>query len=280
MKVMRPAEVVAAGSRLLARGLRLRRVLSGGQHAITVLATAGAGDDAESYVVRAFPQASPAVEHELGVLHRLGPLGALAPRLVVHGEESGHPVIVTSALDGAHPHPGLSRHAIAEQMAIALAQIHRLDGAGLRREPQEPPARAGRLATRAHEEWTRLDLNDRVLTHFDFWCGNALWDGDQLVGVVDWNGARWAPRGVDVAWCRQDLVLLGSPSAAEHFLRTYEMHSGNAVPDIHAWDVLAAEHADPHVATWDVNYLGIGRDDITGPLLRGRLDRWIEELLG
>ena len=269
------AEVVAAGARVLGRPLHLVRELTGGQHAVTLLSS----DGVESYVVRAFPQESPAVLHEIEILGRLAPLGAMAPRLIAYGEESGHPVILTSALDGEHPDPGLAPHTMAEQMAIALAAIHRLDGDGLRPEPQEPPRTTGPLAESARDAWRRIDVSERVLTHFDFWCGNALWRNDDLIGVVDWNGARWAPRGVDVAWCRQDLVLLGSVDAADAFLQVYEQHSGERVADIHAWDVLAAERADPHVESWDVNYCGIGRSDITADVLRTRLDAWVDVLL-
>lgn len=275
MNALNPAEVVAAGSRLVERDLQLVRELTGGQHAVTLLVT----DGTESYVVRAFPHSSPAVVHEVEVLGRLGPLGAMAPRLIAHGEESDHPVIVTNALGGSHPDPALSPHEMAEQLAIALAAIHRLDGVGLRPEPQEPPGTTGRLAESAREAWCRIDLSERVLTHFDFWCGNALWEAGRLTGVVDWNGARWAPRGVDVAWCRQDLVLLGSSSAADDFLQTYEKHSGQRILDIRAWDILAAERADPHVESWDVNYHGIGRGDVTAEVLRRRFNRWVDELL-
>lgn len=275
MNALNPAAVVAAGSRLVSRDLQLVRELTGGQHAVTLLVT----DGTETYVIRAFPRSSPAVVHEIEVLGRLGPLGAMAPRLIAHGEEFGHPVIVTHALGGSHPDPALSPHEMAEQLAVALAAIHRLDGVGLRPEPQEPPGTTGRLAESAGEAWRRIDLSERVLTHFDFWCGNALWEAGRLTGVVDWNGARWAPRGVDVAWCRQDLVLLGSSSAADALLHTYEEHSGQRVLDIHEWGILAAERADPYVESWDVNYHGIGRGDVTAEVLRRRLNHWIGELL-
>lgn len=160
-----------------------------------------------------------------------------------------------------------------------MARIHRLDRAGLRSEPERPVPRPGPLAGAAQDAWQRVDLHERVLTHFDFWCGNVLWDADRLVGVVDWNGARSAPRGVDLAWCRQDLVLLGSPGAADRFLRSYEDRVGRQVTDIRAWDVLAAERADLRVETWDVNYGGIGRADITATVLRERLDDWVATLL-
>lgn len=171
MNLMSPLEVVAAGSRLLSRRLRLQRELTGGQHASAALAT----DGTESCVVRAFPSSDQAVAREVTVLERLKPLGQIASRLLAHGENSGHSIIVTSALPGHHPDPGLPLTTIAEQMAMALAAIHRLDGTGLRAELYEPPNRGGRLSAPAHElsvrarqEWHRLDVSTRVLTHFDF----------------------------------------------------------------------------------------------------------------
>lgn len=121
-------------------------------------------------------------------------------------------------------------------------------------------------------------MRDPVLIHSDFWCGNALWEADRLTGVVDWSGARSGPRGVDLAWCRQDLVLLGSPRAAGLFLEEYERLTGAAVDDIGAWDVQAAASAHGRVETWLPNYLGIGRGEMTAELLRERLDAWNAKL--
>jgi aminoglycoside phosphotransferase (APT) family kinase protein len=118
-----------------------------------------------------------------------------------------------------------------------------------------------------------------VLTHSDFWSGNALWNGDLVTGVVDWCGARNAPRGLDVAWCRLDLVLLGSHAAADAFLAEYEAASGIPMRDRAAWDRYAAARADPIVESWAVNYDGIGRSQITSEVLRRRFDRWADHRL-
>lgn len=75
---------------------------------------------------------------------------------------------------------------------------------------------------------------------------------------------------MDVAWCRQDLVLLGSPRAGDCFLHTYQEQSGQTVPDVRAWDILAAAHADSEVESWAANYRGIGRVDMTPAVLRER----------
>lgn len=272
---MQPDDVVAAGSRLLRRPLRFERVLTGGQHAVTVMVT----NDEESQVVRAFPRSDPAVAHEVAALERVAPLGALVPHLIAYGEEAGHPIIVTSAVPGHHPDMSLSRHTIAREMGRALAAIHELSGASLPSESWLLPTGSDILSARSREVWKHLDWDTQVLTHFDFWCGNALWDKESLVGVVDWSGARSAPRGIDIAWCRQDLVLLGSPSAADEFVDSYQESSGHEVRDVRGWDVLAAAHANPNVETWDENYAGIGLPDVTSEVLRARLDAWVAQLL-
>jgi aminoglycoside phosphotransferase (APT) family kinase protein len=267
--------IVAAAADLLGRPLTLDRELTGGQHARTLMAVDG---DAR-VVVRMFPRGDDAVRREREVLRRLGPLGTLAPRLLAHCEAQGHPVIVTDAVPGGPPAPGLDPVVIGEQMGRALAEIHRLDPVDLPDESRQPTRRAGRLATSAHEAWREVDL-DRVLTHGDFWSGNALWEGERLTGIVDWSGAMSAPRGVDIAWCRQDLVLLGSTAAADRFLAVYEGATGQRVRDVRAWDVIAAARADAYVETWAPNYAGIGRPEIDGRLLRSRFDTWVGSLIG
>ena len=118
-----------------------------------------------------------------------------------------------------------------------------------------------------------------MLTHSDFWCGNALWDGPALTGVVDWAGAHRAPRGADVAWCRLDLVLLGEPAAADIFLDEYERSARAVVPDHDVWDLVAAARAEDIVETWSPNYLDIGRAELVPQELRRRFDSWTAALL-
>ncbi|GAB3430636.1 phosphotransferase family protein [Flindersiella endophytica] len=267
-------EITAAASKLLGREVELVRPLAGGQHATTLLVA----DATSQYVVRAFPPADDAAAREAEILERVSSLGALVPQFVAHSEDFPQPVIVTSAISGTAPEPTLPLEAVASQLAAALARVHQLEGTGLRTAPARPPSGDSEIAARARREWDRLDTSETVLTHYDYWCGNALWDAGQLTGIVDWSGARNAPRGVDVAWCRLDLVLLGSPDAAEHFLAEYEHHSRQPLPDVNAWDVQAAAQATSAVESWLPNYHGIGRADLTAGMLRERMDAWIAVL--
>lgn len=259
-----------SASTLLGRELTFTEEFTGGQHATTLLTTDGESE----LVVRTFPLGHDAAAREAEILGRLSTLGAWVPHLVAASTDRQEPVIVTSRVVGSAPPPGLSPMTMATEMAAALVRIHELDGSGLRPTPEEPPRGHAPIIQRAQREWDHLDMRDPVLSHSDFWCGNALWEGDRLTGVVDWSGTRYGPRGVDVAWCRQDLVLLGSPDAAEFFLAEYERLLGKPIDDISAWDVQAAARAHDRVETWLPNYLEIGRTDITAEVLRERLDTW------
>lgn len=205
------AEVAKSASALVGRRLEPVRAMAGGQHAITVLVC----DDGREYVVRAFPPGDDAVVREVEILDRLGSLDGLVPSLVAFDAGSANPLIVTSRVPGTAPGPRLAPLQMAKPMAAALARIHAIDGAGLPKEPALPPSGDSAIARRSQAEFADLDATERVLNHGDYWCGNLLWDSGRLAGVVDWSGAQYGPRGIDLAWCRQDLVLLGSVAAAD-----------------------------------------------------------------
>lgn len=96
--------------------LALIRPLTGGQHATTLLVVG----DTSRYVVRAFPPGDDAAAREASVLPRVRSLDALGPRLVVHAQDPDLPVIVTSAIPGTPPEPGLPARTIASQLDIAV----------------------------------------------------------------------------------------------------------------------------------------------------------------
>lgn len=269
-------DLVTRASWIAGRDLVPLRALGGGEHAITVLAR----DHESELVIRAFPIGDQAVAHEVQVLTRLGALGPRAPLLVAYAHDADEPpVIVTSRVPGGHPPADLPASTIAGQMAAALAAIHRLPGEGLRLAPSGPPIGKQPVVVAAQRAWPRLAMEERVLTHYDFWCGNALWTGGVLTGVIDWSGSRNAPRGVDVAWCRLDLVLLGSTAAAARLLHDYEHAAGRRIEDIRAWDIQAAAQAVTAVEEWAPNYHAIGRTELDAPTLRRRLDQWVAHLL-
>lgn len=91
---------------------------------------------------------------------------------------------------------------------------------------------------------------EHVLAHCDFHPGNVLVDGGEVTGVLDWSGARFAPRAFDVALMRCDLAVEPGGDAPDRFLRTYEEAAGVRLADLGLWDALAAARAIEHGAGW------------------------------
>jgi aminoglycoside phosphotransferase (APT) family kinase protein len=96
-----------------------------------------------------------------------------------------------------------------------------------------------------------------VLTHLDYWPGNMLWHGGEITAVVDWEEAAAGDPGVDVAYARMHLLLLGMNDAARTFLKTYEAHTGCPVANLALWDLAAATRAMPDPARLSFGALGI-----------------------
>ncbi|TMR02447.1 hypothetical protein ETD83_12395 [Actinomadura soli] len=125
----------------------------------------------------------------------------------------------------------------------------------------------------------RLAEAEQVLTHYDFWSGNVLWDDGALTGVIDWPGASRAPRGFDVGWCRLDLVLLHGPRTVETFTNAYQNAAGRPILDLPLWDVFALTNSHHAVETWPPNYHDLGRTDLTAEDLRERHTAWTDQRL-
>ncbi|HEX4223685.1 MAG TPA: aminoglycoside phosphotransferase family protein [Pseudonocardiaceae bacterium] len=237
--------------------------LAGGTHARTdLLRTA---NPTRELVLRRFPPGD-AAAREATVLTALDGLDGLAPRLVAAdptGQATGRPTTLITRIPG---HPDIrpaDPQAAATELGRTLARVHAT--------PQDRIAqlRDGMCAA-GH---VPLD-QPSVLTHYDFWTGNVLWDGPTITGVIDWSGASRAPRGFDVSWCRLDLVLLHDHATADTFLAAYQDAAGQEVPDIGRWDDFALANSRRSVETWLPNYHDLGRTDLTAADLRARHTAW------
>lgn len=78
------------------------------------------------------------------------------------------------------------------------------------------------------------------LVHIDYWSGNILWDKGVISAVVDWEEAAQGDPGIDVAYCRMDMILCGMSEAADAFLETYENEMGKSVANLGFWELAAA----------------------------------------
>jgi aminoglycoside phosphotransferase (APT) family kinase protein len=270
-------------------GAVVMRRLAGGTHAVThLLRTAR---PTREMVLRRFPPGDHAAGLEAHALKALDGLGGWAPRLVgvdADGRRFGEPATLITCLPGHADISPVRPHTASAQLGRALARVHAVPAsrfAGLRdgmaaaaawsaRSGNAGPA-APILATHGH----RLAVQQPVLTHYDYWSGNVLWQQGELTGIVDWSGASRAPRGFDVSWCRLDLVLLHDWAAAQAFLTAYEEAAGEAVPDMVLWDLFALTNSHHAVETWLPNYHDLGRTDLTAADLRQRHTDWARKCL-
>jgi aminoglycoside phosphotransferase (APT) family kinase protein len=78
------------------------------------------------------------------------------------------------------------------------------------------------------------------LVHIDYWSGNILWDKGLISAVVDWEEAAQGDPGIDVAYCRMDMILCGMGKAADEFLTVYEKEIGKPVSNLGLWELAAA----------------------------------------
>ncbi|WP_198953231.1 phosphotransferase family protein [Kitasatospora sp. CB01950] len=267
----------AAGAAAPARTVRR---LTGGAHAATHLLRTRQPE--RDLVLRRFPPGDRAAASEARVLAALDGLDGRAPRLVdvdADGHRFGRPAVLITRLPGrADITPARPDHAAAE-LGRALARLHAVPLAGLRDGMTAGSAATGPAAPVLAAHLRQLASQPEVLTHFDYWSGNVLWQDGHLTGIVDWSGAARAPRGFDVSWCRLDLALLHGTAVADAFLAAYQGAAGEEVPDMLLWDLFAIANSHASVESWQANYQDLGRADLTGATLRRRHTERTADLL-
>ena len=86
----------------------------------------------------------------------------------------------------------------------------------------------------------KLTRTESSLVHIDYWSGNILWDKGIISAVVDWEEAAQGDPGIDVAYCRMDMILGGRGEEAGEFLVAYEKEVGKPVSNLGFWELAAA----------------------------------------
>lgn len=162
-----------------------------------------------------------------------------------------------------HPALAEARAALPGQLAQALAAVHAVD-AELPLEPVGDPAghALGQLRHMLDRlPWPRPGLElawrwcaenrprDRPITlcHGDFRVGNFMVGPQGLVGLLDWEFARWGDPVDDIAWlCVRDWRFgqvdkpAGGLTSREAFCQAYSAASGREVDPgvLHFWEVM------------------------------------------
>jgi aminoglycoside phosphotransferase (APT) family kinase protein len=115
--------------------------------------------------------------------------------------------------------------------------------------------------------------------HDDLWQGNALWDGDRLTALIDWECAGVGPAGVDLGAVRLDAAMCFDVDAADDVLAGWEAEAGRCADDVAYWDVVAALSTPPDVGWFAGTISAQGRPDLTRELLEHRRNRFLSNAL-
>jgi aminoglycoside phosphotransferase (APT) family kinase protein len=216
-----------------------------------------------------------------------------APRLLAAELDGDPPAILVERLEGSSAipaerppdrlrtlgHTAARLHAVAVAPSPALPSRDRpiasVDFAALRRrQPAQP------LLVEAEERVARLEAGEAdVFVHGDLWQGNALWRGDTLAGLVDWDCAGAGPPGVDLGSLRCDAAVCFGMEAADDVRQGWEEAAGRPAADLARWDVVAALSTPPDMGWFPGAIAGQGRDDLTRDVLVRRRDGFLRAAL-
>ena len=225
---------------------------------------------------------------ELAAEHRLP-----APRLLAAELDGEPPVVLVERLEGTSAiptrrpptrlrtlgHTAARLHAVALAPGPALPRRDRPiaveDFAALRR--RQPPRP---LLVEAEERVRRRPPGeDDVFVHGDLWQGNALWKGDTLTGLIDWDCAGAGPPGVDLGSLRCDAAVCFGLEAADDVLAGWEEEAGRPAAEVAHLDVVAALSTPPDMGWFAGAMAGQGRPDLDRDVLVRRRDAFLRSAL-
>ena len=219
--------------------------------------------------------------------------GIPVPRLLGVDFERDPPVVLTEAVAGRSTIPAERPEARLRALGGFAAMLHQIplgpgpdlpyrdrpiaveDFAAMRRE-----AGTDGLLKQAEERVAERPVpGGAVFVHGDLWQGNALWSGDSLSAVVDWDCAGAGPAGVDLGSLRCDAAFCFGLKAADDVLHGWEECAGRPAEDVAYWDVVAALSTPPDMAWFPEAIGGQGRPDLTREVLLERREEFLRAAL-
>ena len=236
----------------------------------------------------------PALGTEVAALRLAAEHRLPAPRLLAAELDGDPPVVLVEQLEGSSAIPADRPPARLRTLGRAAAALHAIalapgpalprrdrpiaseDFAALRRRP---PVRTLLLEAEARLAGPRAREAD-VFVHGDLWQGNALWLGDTLTGLVDWDCAGAGPPGVDLGSLRCDAAVCFGLEAADDVLAGWEELAGRPAVDVAHWDVVAALSTPPDMGWFAGAIAGQGRPDLAREVLVRRRDAFLLAALG
>lgn len=134
------------------------------------------------------------------------------------------------------------------------------------------------IRSRLKEMGAKLPKNPRLL-HGDYWPGNWLWQADELVGVIDWEDARWGDPLSDLAIARLDCRMLFGEGAQRALMAGYETETAVDPTRLPFWDLAAALRPAGQISAWAADWPALGRPDLTPGTMRRAHNAFVVEAL-
>ena len=215
-----------------------------------------------------------------------------APRLLAADLDGDPPLVLVERLPGSSRIPpgrpsarlrilgrtAAALHAVSLEPASAIPQRDRpiasVDFAALRRRHPYP------LLVEAEQRVGDPPPRDSaVFVHGDLWQGNALWTGDTLNGLIDWDCAGSGSPGIDLGSLRCDAAICFGLEAAADIRQGWEEVAARSAADVAYWDVVAALSTPPDMGWFPSAIAGQGRPDLTQDVLLRRRDEFLRAAL-
>jgi aminoglycoside phosphotransferase (APT) family kinase protein len=231
------------------------------------------------------PEGAGPIAAEATGLRQAAAAGIPAPVLVAYddGTAAGLPSVLFTFLPGSSAIPRQARPARLRALGAVTARLHAVPPpAGLDRREWPigdcdfPALRAGhdlgplQRAAQAAKDAARPADGPDVLVHGDLWQGNALFDGDTLTALLDWDCTGVGAPGIDLGALRLDAAFCFGVDAARHVLAGYEAAAGAPAADVAYWDLVAGLATPPELGWFPDAISGQGRPDLTRELLLER----------
>jgi aminoglycoside phosphotransferase (APT) family kinase protein len=162
------------------------------------------------------------------------------------------------------------------ELPLVTHPIPSIDFGALRAESEPDPA-----MSKAEERIAEQAPPDPIgFTHGDLWSGNVLWQGAEIVGVLDWDGAGRAAAGVDLGSLRCDAAMCYGADMADLVLGGWEAEVGRPADSVAYWDVVAALSTPPDISWFAPAISGMtGRPGLTADILRTRRNEFLLDAL-
>ncbi|MGH2560005.1 MAG: phosphotransferase family protein [Thermomicrobiales bacterium] len=195
------------------------------------------------------------------------------------------PFLVIGYVDGETEFAPPDLAGYVAQAAKQLAKIHGVrdspDLAFLPRQEKgygERPAKLdasmdeGRIRDALESAWPLSYVNELVLLHGDYWPGNILWRGGELVAVIDWEDAAVGDPLADLGNSRLEFLWAFGPEAMDNFTDQYRSTSPADFTNLPYWDLCAALRPCSKLSDW-------GLDDETEQRMRDRHRLFVTQAL-